>query len=119
MHVSLHEKDGNATLVDLAGNIRHGFAYERVPHGPLKSIAKNAEIDVIWEHWQAKLDPLRGKLNTTLEEQWQEWEIPSNADKTWPETAKTLLPQWWEARIFRQKEMDVSIAAKPCSRAFS
>ena len=119
MHVSLHEKDGNATLVDLAGNIRHGFAYERVPHVTLKSIAKNAEIDVIWEHWQAKLDPLRGKLNTHLEEQWQEWEIPSNADKTWPETAKTLLPQWWEARISRQKEMDVSIAAKPCSRAFS
>jgi hypothetical protein len=51
--------------------------------------------------------------------QWQEWEIPSNADKTWPETAKTLLPQWREARISRQKEMDVSIAAKPCSSVFS
>ena len=31
------------------GNIRHGFVYERVPHITLKSIANNAEIDVIWE----------------------------------------------------------------------
>jgi adenine-specific DNA-methyltransferase len=29
------------------GNIRHGFVYERVPHITLKSIANNAEIDVI------------------------------------------------------------------------
>src|SRR5262249_14652134 len=36
------------------GNIRHGFVYERVPHITLKSIANDAEIDVIWDHWQAK-----------------------------------------------------------------
>jgi adenine-specific DNA-methyltransferase len=30
-------------------NIRLGFVYERVPHITLKSIANNAEIDVIWE----------------------------------------------------------------------
>ncbi len=40
------------------GNIRHGFVYERVPHITLKSIANNAEIDVIWDKWQAKLEPL-------------------------------------------------------------
>ena len=34
------------------GNVRHGFVYERVPHITLKSIANNAEIDVIWEKWQ-------------------------------------------------------------------
>ena len=43
---------------------------------------------------------------------------PQNADKTWSETAKTLLPQWWEARISRQKEMDVSIAAKAVFESF-
>ena len=32
------------------GNIRHGFVYERVPHITLKSIANNAEIDVIWDN---------------------------------------------------------------------
>ena len=61
---------------------------------------------------------MRGKLNTILKKQWQEWEIPSNADKTWPETAKTLLPKWWKARISRQKEMDVSIAAKAVFESF-
>ena len=40
-------------------NIRQGFVYERVPHITLKSIANNAEIDVIWEKWQETLEPLR------------------------------------------------------------
>ena len=31
------------------GNIKHGFVYQRVPHITLKSIANNAEIDVIWD----------------------------------------------------------------------
>src|SRR5271166_3294731 len=35
------------------GSIRQGFVYERVPHITLKSIANNAEIDVIWNKWQA------------------------------------------------------------------
>src|SRR5258708_34997001 len=35
-------------------SIRHGFVYERVAHITLKSIANNAEIDVIWDQWQAK-----------------------------------------------------------------
>jgi len=48
------------------GNIRHGFVYERVPHITLKSIANNAEIDVIWEQWQEKLEPLRESLNAAL-----------------------------------------------------
>ena len=39
------------------GDIRHGFVYERVPHITLKSIANNAEIDVIWEKWQQTLNP--------------------------------------------------------------
>src|SRR5439155_12322815 len=47
-------------------DIRHGFVYERVPHITLKSIANNAEIDVIWEKWQKTLEPLREKLNTAL-----------------------------------------------------
>ena len=35
------------------GDIRQGFVYERVPHITLKSIANNAEIDVIWEKFAA------------------------------------------------------------------
>ena len=48
------------------GNIRHGFVYERVPHITLKSIANNAEIDVIWETWQQTLEPLRIQLSEAI-----------------------------------------------------
>jgi adenine-specific DNA-methyltransferase len=94
------------------GNIRHGFVYERVPHITLKSIANNAEIDVIWGQWRAKLEPLRESLNVALQRSWQEWEIPREADPTWPEAAKKLHADWWQARIARQQDMDKSIAAK-------
>jgi adenine-specific DNA-methyltransferase len=94
------------------GNLRHGFVYERVPHITLKSIANNAEIDVIWEQWQAKLEPLRESLNAALNKTWQEWEIARDADPGWPDTAKMLHADWWQARIARQKEIDASIAAR-------
>ena len=117
--------------------------YERVPHITLKSIANNAEIDVIWDKWQEKLEPLRADLNKALGrttpsssvmagldpaihldprvkpggddkklKAWQEWEIPRETDKAWPEAAKKAHAAWWEARIARQKEIDASIAAK-------
>ncbi len=94
------------------GNIRQGFVYERVPHITLKSIANNAEIDVIWDKWQVVLEPLREKLNAAFKKQWQEWEIPRESEKAWPEPAKKLHADWWQARIARQKEIDASIAAK-------
>ena len=94
------------------GNIRHGFVYERVPHITLKSIANNSEIDVIWDQWQAKLEPLREKLNAALKQTWQEWEIPRQAAAQWPDAAKMLHANWWQARIARQQEIDKSIAAK-------
>ncbi len=94
------------------GNIRHGFVSERVPHITLKSIANNAEIDVIWDQWQAKLEPLRESLNTALGKKCEEWEIPREADTKWPDAAKKLHADWWEGRIARQNEIDASIAAK-------
>ena len=94
------------------GDVRHGFVYERVPHVTLKSIANNAEIDVIWETFQKKLEPLREKLNKLLKKKWEEWEIPREADTQWTKTIQTLHADWWELRIARQKEIDASIAAK-------
>lgn len=94
------------------GNIAHGFVYERVPHITLKSIANNAEIDVIWESAQHKLEPLREALNKALGKHWQEWEIPREADAKWSDAAKKLHADWWQQRIARQQEMDASIAAK-------
>ncbi|KKM08718.1 DNA methylase [Clostridiales bacterium PH28_bin88] len=94
------------------GDIRQGFVYQRVPHITLKSIANNAEIDVIWDTFQEMLEPLRAELNHVLGKQWEEWEIPHEADRKWPEQAKKLHSQWWERRMARQKEIDASIAAK-------
>jgi adenine-specific DNA-methyltransferase len=94
------------------GNIRYGFVYERVPHIMLSSIANNAEIDVIWDKWQSKLEPLRAELNTSLRKTWAEWEIPLETDATWSDVAKKLHADWWHARIARQQEIDKSIAAK-------
>jgi adenine-specific DNA-methyltransferase len=118
------------------GDIRHGFVYERVPHITLKSIANNAEIDVIWEKWQAKLEPLRADLNKALGRTkaspagvtrgsdagvkpghdgmvpWEEWQIPREAEAKWSAKAKELHAAWWQARIARQREIDASIAAK-------
>lgn len=93
-------------------NIRMGFVYERVPHITLKSIANNAEIDVIYEKWQRTLEPLRAKLNALLGTQWEEWEIPREAEKAWSAEVASVHAQWWKARIARQQEIDASIAAR-------
>ena len=112
------------------GNIRQGFVYERVPHITLKSIANNAEIDVIWGKWQAALAPLAERMKDEcrrmkeqtgakfqpssfiLQTSFEEWEIPREAEANWSDTLKQLHAEWWEARIARQKEIDASIAAK-------
>ena len=48
------------------GSIRQGFVYARVPHITLKSIANNAEIDVIWDRLQPAVEDARDALNTAL-----------------------------------------------------
>lgn len=106
----------------VTGDIRQGFVYERAPHITLKSIANNAEIDVIWDKWQAVLEPLRARLNEALSTSFEEWEIPRDLD-VWldskdgqskahlaTETVRELHAGWWEGRIARQKEIDASIA---------
>ena len=94
------------------GNVRQGFVYERVLHITLQSIAKNAEIDVIWDQHQQLLDPLREQLNAALDNAWQEWQVPREADAKWPIAATKLHAQWWQLRIARQRVIDASIAAK-------
>ena len=79
-------------------SVRRGFVYERVPHITLKSIVDNAEIDVIWERWQATLTSLLEKLNTALDQTWEEWEVPREAVKDWSAQAKDLHGKWWEGR---------------------
>ena len=121
-YILADSKDGQLKEAELArrapsemptyGNVRQGFVYERVPHITLRDIANNAEIDVIWEEYQEKLEPLRAELNRTLQTAWEEWEIPREADESWPGDTGELHRQWWELRIARQKEIDASIAAR-------
>jgi adenine-specific DNA-methyltransferase len=107
------EVSGKAqTLGATFGDIRQGFVYERAPHVTLKSIANNAEIDVIWEQSQAALEPLRAQLNGLLGKTWEEWEIPREIAPHWSEEAKVAHAKWWEARIGRQREIDASIARR-------
>ena len=94
------------------GSIAHGFVYERVPHITLKSIANNAEIDVIWEQAQHTLEPLRAQLNAALGQAWEEWQIPREAEAKWPAAAREAHAAWWRARIERQRDIDASIAAR-------
>jgi len=124
------------------GNVRQGFVYERVPHITLKSIANNAEIDVIWDKFQPELEALRSDLNAALgrttpslrategsaaiqpgspqrsaprddeRQPWQEWDIPRETDAKWSPATKKLHADWWQQRIARQREIDASIAAK-------
>ena len=111
------EKEGEVARTEPANtpsykDIRQGFVSERVPHITLRDIANNTEIDVIWERSQEELESLRERLNGTLGESWEEWEIPREAEEEWPPEARALHEQWWERRIARQREVDSSIAAK-------
>lgn len=48
------------------GDVRQGFVYERVPHITLRSIANNAEIDVIYDRYQPAVEGVLADLNVAL-----------------------------------------------------
>lgn len=91
-------------------DVKKGFVYRRVPHVTLKSIANNPEIDLIYERWQEKLEPIRVELNQILGQEWEEWQVPREPEESWSSEAKTLLDLWWRYRRERQSEIDASIA---------
>ena len=83
-----------------------GAASQRVPPITLKSIASNAEIDIICDEFRQTLKPIREQLNAALEQKWEEWQIPREADDNWSEEAKRLHAVWRQHRIARQKAID-------------
>ena len=98
-----------------AGNVRLGFVYERVPHITLKSIANNAEIDVIWERWQEMLEPLRAELNAAIGRTWEEWEIPREPGDTWPGAATSA----WNKLVAEETIQAKEAALRQLNRALS
>ena len=100
-------------------NIRHGFVYERVPHITLKSIANNAEIDVIYDRYQPDIERALETMNSFRPDKaWNDWEVPRPPYDRPNVLEPEMKPFWdafdnfWELRIARQKEIDASIAAK-------
>ena len=85
-------------------NIAHGFVYKRVPHVTLKSIANNAEIDVIWDKHQPGVERLRADLNAAVQlyvdtlptkdrpawTPWEEWQVPRPPVFPWDERCQKL-----------------------------
>ena len=48
-----------------------GLRVRACPHITLKSIANNAEIDVIWEKFQETLEPLLEQLDVVVSKEWK------------------------------------------------
>ena len=93
-------------------DLRQGFVYDRAPHVTLKSIANNAEIDVLWDAAQPGLEAARAALNAELGTDWEEWQIPREPGEDWSVKANLHHAAWWDARIARQKAIDASIAKR-------
>ena len=91
-------------------DIRQGLVLERVPHVTLKSIANNAEIDVIHANWVPKIEAALAALNTALGTQHAEWQVPRNLPDDAKPAAQEAHAAFWAARRARQAEMDASIA---------
>ena len=100
-------------------DIRQGFVYERVPHITLKSIANNAEIDVIWKDFQSKLEPIRKKLNGVLGTTWEEWEIPREAGDPWPKPAAKALQRLKRAKASSTKARALTALNNTLNRSYT
>ena len=88
------------------GDVRHGFVYERVPHITLKSIANNAEIDVIFEDFQQKLEPLRKAINEKRGLELEEWQMPREPGDPWPEEARKQHDRNYQAEGGRSHQQE-------------
>ncbi len=116
--------------------LKGGFINDTVPHVTLKSIANNAEIDIIYEKMHPAIESALAVLNASLQsnakgvafpvtegvrkkksitlggtEALFEWEVPFDFPENWPESARAPFESFHAARITMQKHMDASIAA--------
>jgi adenine-specific DNA-methyltransferase len=111
------------------GNIRQGFVYERVPHVTLKSIANNAEIDVIWDKWQPHILRIIHRLNglannlkgvvaklpkadqaaiKNLPDTFEEWTIPRECPLTLDDTGLSTVAHYKKHLEEKKKQPQAS-----------
>ncbi len=60
-----------------SGDIRQGFVYRRAPHVTLRDIARNEEIDALWERWQPEVEDALAALNLALRGHTTPFESPT------------------------------------------
>jgi adenine-specific DNA-methyltransferase len=95
------------------GDVRQGFVYERVPHITLKSIANNAEIDVIWEEWQPKVQAALDALNQALRGHKRPFKVTTGGREgeevhfDAPDGSVVKLPSGEEAKVYELLEWEV------------
>lgn len=94
------------------GDVRQGFVYERAPHIMLNTIANNAEIDVIWEEFRTKIEPLLRELNQALGTEWKEWQVPLQPEENWTSDVIGIHDNLLKHRTARQQAIDKSIEQK-------
>jgi adenine-specific DNA-methyltransferase len=85
-HLLRDSKEGALQEAELTGrpqnqevfrqDIRQGFVLKRVLHVTLKSIANNAEIDIIHDKWAAAVDVALAALNVASGIAYEEWQVP-------------------------------------------
>ena len=102
---------GKRSKLSNDNDIRQGFVYQKLPHITLKSIANDAEIDIIWEKYQDELEMLCQGISRLIGRIIKEWEIPQSPDDDWPDQLKELHASWQKTVMERQKEIDASIKA--------
>ena len=90
-----------------------------MPHVTLKAIANNAEVDVIWEEFQAKLEPLRKALNEKTGLAMAEWEIPREPGAPWPEEAVKQHERFHRVKTAATKQKAVDAINKALGRDYA
>lgn len=106
------EITNRAIVREAYGKITQGFVYERVPHIGLKSIANNAEIDIIWERFAQESLSIRASIakKLCLPRTPEEWELPTTNSEAWDDETKKLSAGLIDLMARRRKEIEKSIA---------
>ena len=109
--------------------LKGGFIYKTAPHVTLGSIARNPDIDNIYDAMYPAVEQSLEKLNASLSEvesfesdggrrinfkrgdRFLEWEVPFDCPANWPAAAAKAFEAFHVARASINKKMEDAIAA--------